>query len=362
MLTRKPQSRGIAIFAITLATASSAIRVHAASPVTAGSSGAASAPSSQRVWAENDRARECFRLGINAMRAGRFEEAQQLLSEAWQLRQTYDVAASLAQVENELGNYPRAASLLDFCMTHFAPIESDKNFAQLSKAFDDVRHKVGFVDLSGVPSGTEMLVDGTTIGTLPLALPCYLEPGSHELEFRLGQLTTREWVLINRGAQHRVAPQFKTPRRSSGISRPRPAPAVSAEASAAERPTFPYYIGAALFITGVTGATAYGVMEHNARVRYDQLRAQLGTAGCYSGVSSGCGELAEARADRSYARSMKTFSAGLAATALVATGLYWVWPEKSTPAAKVGSAFVVRPDLDLSHSLSRIGASGTLSF
>ncbi|HEY5960956.1 MAG TPA: hypothetical protein VIV60_30580 [Polyangiaceae bacterium] len=356
------QRMGGLMLVVALTSAFPAVRAEAA-PVAATSQGVWA--DSDQARADNDRAREWFRLGVNAMRAGRLVEAQQLLSEAWQLRRTYDVAASLAQVESELGHNARAAALLDFCMTHFAPIESDKNFKQLGKAFDEVRQKVGLVDLSTLPDGTEIRADGESVGSTPLLLPMYLDPGIHELEFSLTKRTTKQEVLVKPGVQHRIAVNFNAAKQASAqrpktaAKRPHPKPS---EQTPPRRPTLPYYIGAALFVTGVTSATVYAIMEHNARIRSEELRDQLGTSGCYTqekASSSGCNELAEKKADRAYDRTMATFGVGLAATALAATALYWLWPERDVSNSKTISS-AAKWEFDCSASRFWIGASGAL--
>lgn len=286
------------------------------------------------VLAENDRAREKFRLGVNAMRAGRFEEARQLLTEAWQLRRTYDVAATLAQVENELGHRARAAAFLDFCMNNFAPIESDNNFQQLAQAFDEARRRVGRIDLSSVPPGTEIRVDGQTLGITPFELPMYLEPGPHRLSFRLGNRSHERALLVKGGSQFRaiedaaVVPSAITSgaglvRVANGAVQPD-----GADASP-KRPTLPYYIGASLAVSGVVFAVANQVAASHAHE--ERAVALRGCAAATLPSTDICRQAAIATADHAYFLNLATFGYGLAATAVAATAVYWIWPEPRRP-------------------------------
>src|SRR4051812_47809567 len=54
---------------------------------------------------DNAKVRSLFRRAAAASEAGKYEEARDLLLDAWTIRQTYDVASSLAQVEIQLKHY-----------------------------------------------------------------------------------------------------------------------------------------------------------------------------------------------------------------------------------------------------------------
>lgn len=327
-----------------------------------------SATSSQEVMVENERAREKFRLGVNAYRAERLDEARQLLTEAWRLRRTYDVAAALAQVENELGHQARAAELLDFCLNNFAPIESDTKFQQLRQAFDEVTRRVGQIDLTAVPPGTDVRVDGELVGTTPLGISTYLQPGLHEFVFRIGDRRIRRSLLIQTGERHRIvlesqpekaASSSESPRRGASVAEGRPTVTTSAAPTEAH-PTFPYYIGGALFIAGVATGIVFQVAASNASGRADDLKAQPAVSDCsVKGATSTelCRNLADANSDRVFNRNLAIFGYGVAATAAVATVIYWLWPE-SDRSAKSASSQILNWSGGVEPSRVWLGAEG----
>ncbi|HEY3253450.1 MAG TPA: hypothetical protein VGJ91_05860, partial [Polyangiaceae bacterium] len=94
---------------------------------------------------DNTRLRSLFRKAAAASQEGKYEEARQLLLDAWTIRQTYDVASSLAQVEIQLKHYRDAAEHLEFCLRNFAPVESEQTLDQAKKAFADVKTRVAGV-------------------------------------------------------------------------------------------------------------------------------------------------------------------------------------------------------------------------
>jgi hypothetical protein len=327
-----------------------------------------SAAATQEPWAENDRAREQFRLGINAFRARRLDEARQLLTEAWRLRRTYDVAASLAQVENELGHRARAASLLDFCLNNFAPIESDTKFQQLRLAFDEVRSRVGQIDLTALPPGTEVRVDDELLGKTPLGMALYVEPGLHDFTLRVRDRMLKRSLSVQAGAEHRLEPELGREQPDGPTKAPvgqvlaegAPQPNQSAT-SVGARPSFPYYVGAALFAAGAATAVVFQLAANAAHQRAEDLKAQPGATDCaQKGMTSSelCRGIADANADGVFDRNLAIFGYGLAATATVATAIYWLWPDANTT-TKTAKPRATTWVIDAEPARVRVGISGS---
>jgi len=76
---------------------------------------------------DETRVRSLYRKAAAAFGAGKYEDAQVLLLEAWHLRRSYDVAAALGQAELELKRYRDAAEHLQYAVKNFAPVKSEKN-------------------------------------------------------------------------------------------------------------------------------------------------------------------------------------------------------------------------------------------
>jgi len=117
-----------------------------------------------------------FREGVAAAEAGQLELAYEKLKAAWTLRQTFDIAASLATVENALGKYRDAAEHFHFALENFPPIGLEAQRTKLQAGLDSARKQVGELTIS-VAAGSVVEVNGKVVGTAPLKSPVFVEPG-----------------------------------------------------------------------------------------------------------------------------------------------------------------------------------------
>jgi hypothetical protein len=100
--------------------------------------------------------------------------------------------------------------------------------------------------------------------------------------------------------------------------------------TAGTRPTFPYYLGGALIVAGVTTGIAFHVAASHERQRVDDLRTQFNVSDCGGASMTSpelCGSLADADAERTFDRNLAIFGYGVAGTAAAAMAIYWLWPE-----------------------------------
>lgn len=130
--------------------------------------------------------RDLLTRGTEALSANRNEEARSLLSEAYRLRRSYDVAAALGQAELELGKHRDAAEHLEFSIREFPPGESRKLLKQLQDALVTAKAHVATLRISVNQPSCEVTVDGALIGTSPLPGEVFLEPGQHTIGARVG--------------------------------------------------------------------------------------------------------------------------------------------------------------------------------
>jgi hypothetical protein len=310
---------------------------------------AAGAKSDAQAADDNDRVRSLFREGAAAFQAGKQEEARQLLLEAWAIRQTYDVASSLAQVELELKLYAAAAQHLDFCIRNFAPVESEQTLQQVRKAFADVKMRVGAVNVSTDRSGAEVFVDSLGVGTSPLPALQFVEPGPHKLGARLGAASTQQALNVEAGKEYTV--QLKL-----GDEAPKPMPGIAPASSGIEAPPptsdvatshAPDYAPA--IIVGSVGAAALVtsvvlVLEaaHKDSERDDQLAQLSGSnrCGALSPYVAECNRISSLDSD---ARTFRTLSfVGFGATAAAGVATYLLWP-RTPERAQLGFRAMVLP-------------------
>src|SRR6187551_3088835 len=90
-------------------------QAQASAPMSAPSSASASGPENA---AHQDRADALFLQGKAAAQAKNWDEAYQLLAQAWELKQSYDIASNLGQVAYLLGKHAEAAQHVLFALRH----------------------------------------------------------------------------------------------------------------------------------------------------------------------------------------------------------------------------------------------------
>jgi hypothetical protein len=276
---------------------------------------------------ENAHVRALYRESATLFKSGKSAEARQKLLEAWAIRQTYDVAAALAQVELDLGLDRDAAEHLDFAIRHFAPIESEQTLAQAQQAFDAVKRRVATARVAVDQDGATLLVDGAPIGTTPLPSPVFLAPGSHTLEARLAGNVVSRTVLAAAGEEQRI--ELTLGATSVAAAAPPPGDSVT---ETSERSVVPLIVGGATFAVGIGMGIGFQVAASSHDDDAAALREKVGHSGCYesSALAADCAALSSAveAADRDRAWSTGGFV--LAGVSLVATTAYWfLWPESA---------------------------------
>lgn len=117
-----------------------------------------------------------FGEGVAAAQAGQVEVAYEKLKAAWALRQTYDIAASLAVVENALKKHRDAAEHFQFALDNFPPMTAADKRQQLEQGLAEARKNVGELKINVAP-GAEVEVNGRAVGMSPLKAPVFVDPG-----------------------------------------------------------------------------------------------------------------------------------------------------------------------------------------
>ena len=280
--------------------------------------------------AHDEHAREYFRLGTNAYKSGRVEEARQLLTDAWERQKSYDIAATLGQVEMALGNLVHANELFDFCIRNFPPIESDEKLATMRKLRELAMAQVAVVVPQCDCDGAELSVDDIDAVPMPLATPLYLRPGRHVLLLKRGQLASRFEVEAKAG--ERLAPELKFEERVVNLAPPRLNRVATNQGTGVSRaPTLPLYIGGAIVVLNAAAGIGFKVVANDAADRAAEFRGKLegGPVSACSGTPSAqdrliCGQLSDSNAEQQKYSSLSLIAAGTAATFAVATAVYWI--------------------------------------
>jgi hypothetical protein len=288
------------------------------------------------VAQQNKRVRELFRKGSKALEARKYVEAQKALEEAWSIRQTYDVAAALAQVESELGHYVKAAGYLDFCLKNIAPAESELTLQQLQKAFEEVKQHLAVVRVTVNRDGAEVSIGERVVGTSPLPSDLYLEPGPLSVRARLEGIEAADTLVAEAGGQYAVELSLAEPARPNAAPESAPAPVASPPSLVYERRStrrdtpsvIPVIVGGSVFLLGVgTGLGLHFAATSN-ESDADTIRSRTGPNGCATGSAdpSDCAALESLAESQDRNRNLSTAGFVVAGAALVGTAVYWFWP------------------------------------
>ena len=154
-----------------MAQAQAQAQTQAPAPSSASSSGSENA-------ASQDRADALFLQGKAAAQAKNWDEAHTLLAQAWELKQSYDIAGNLGQVAYLLGKHAEAAQHVSFALRHYPATGDAEQKQKTQDLLDMVRQKVSSLSVQVTPLEAEVLVDGAPAGhagELPPEL--FVEPG-----------------------------------------------------------------------------------------------------------------------------------------------------------------------------------------
>jgi len=144
----------------------------------------------------SQRADEHFRRGKEFVRAGNTRGAYEEYRQAWSLKQTFDTAANLGNIELTLGMPRDAAEHLAFSLRTYAVTGTTKEQIDRTRdVFAQARARVMAVSIKTNVDGAEVLLDGRPIGRSPMVDEVYVDPGAHEIEARLSMFAPAKAVL-----------------------------------------------------------------------------------------------------------------------------------------------------------------------
>jgi hypothetical protein len=316
-----------------------------------------------------DKARDLYRAGLEAFQRRDWRSAYLSFSAAWLLYRNYQIAGNLGACEMKLKSYRDAAEHLTFFLRELPRGETPDSRAAAEADLATAKAKVGAIRVSVDQDDSVVALDGKVVGRTPLADPLYVEPGHHVIEARhQGFITSHHEIDASAGATYEVNSFLL----SVVLEEPAPVPALAppppnADEAALASPPAGRRSMAPVVVGGVLAATAIGVgvgleIASNAKgseagTLYTQLGALApGYSFCYSPPSAYVAECAALKNDRvahdlDGNAALTTFIAGGALA--VATGVYFLWPQKKGASARSRS-------LDVAPAIGRTTAG--LSF
>ncbi|MCC6553526.1 MAG: PEGA domain-containing protein [Polyangiaceae bacterium] len=289
---------------------------------------------------------EHFKRGKELYRAGKLREAHEAYRSAWALKQTFDIAANLANAELQLGMKAEAAEHLAFCIRSFPATGAKAQLDRVKAQFEAARKEVAALVVSVTVEGAEVLVDGQPVGRAPLGREVFVMPGPHVVEARLeGYEAARTPVEASAGGTHELglSPVKEKPAVSGGAAVPGPGskPRVKEKPEEAPPPSVAIVLGGtAVAVVGLGMGVGFTVAANGKNSDADALRAPGGDSACLQQPRpSTCDALKEAKGEVDTLTNAAIGGFVVGGVAAVATAVYALWPrERAAKATDMGVA------------------------
>ena len=149
---------------------------------------------------------ELIRQGNALRRDGKDFAAVPVFQKAYDLERSARTAAQLGLVEAKLGYYMAAERHIQEALAFPRHPWVSKNKELIEKTLNGVQSYIGELEVTGTPHGAELLVNGRSVGTLPLPAPLRLGEGEAQLALRSkGYEAATRSVRIAGGKKENVA-------------------------------------------------------------------------------------------------------------------------------------------------------------
>ena len=125
---------------------------------------------------------------------------------AFELRQSFEIAGNLGDVELIQGKPRDAAEHLGYAVREFPPTGKPPQKEALQKRLREATNMIGTVQIKVSVPGAEVLVDDKTVGKAPLDYELYVDRGEHVVSAKLeGYEPANEKLTATCGSKHDVS-------------------------------------------------------------------------------------------------------------------------------------------------------------
>jgi tetratricopeptide (TPR) repeat protein len=167
----------------------------------------------------NQRATELYKKGNEFYDKGKFADAETMYRAAFELRQSFEIAGNLGDVEMIQGKPREAAEHLALALREFPPSGKPAQKEALRKRLRDAASLIGTVKVTVSAPEAEILIDDKPLGKSPIEREIYVDRGDHVIEARLaGHEPAKEKITATTGSTHDVSLTLKK------IEAPKPPP------------------------------------------------------------------------------------------------------------------------------------------
>jgi hypothetical protein len=307
---------------------------------------------------------EAMRTGVDEYRKGNLERARAAFMRAWRLKQHPAIAASLGDTEMKLGLYREAAAHWTFYLANVPP---GRDRSEADQALAECRRHVASIGVAVEEAGIPIAVDGQVVGTSPLEVDLWLEPGVHSVSAQSADgRSAAQQVTLKAGDSRAIAlvlqrrapaaePVATGAPSGNAVSVPPSTPRVTPNTSASSLRVPVAITGSLLTATAIAIGVVYAGKESGAASdveRYERQIDEATTDAHLLATRGGCSELAKPRPVACSAlsgsvdsvvssRRMKTIAfvgAGVLGVATVMTYLLWPAAELTNSDKKVSLA------------------------
>jgi len=289
--------------------------------------------------AENgdDRSHTLFKQGVAASKAGDTAAAYQYLTEAWELRPSYDIATNLAQVAFVLEKYPEAAERFAYAVRHYPATGDAEKRQRTERLMAVARKKVACLKLEITPKEASVFIDGEPKGRADNLPPeVFVLPGEREVSASFGEQTVKRVVIAQADRDYAIALDVPAPVQTAPVeatngseSAYQPLPESTPDDSH-QQPTqswTPVWVAGGVGVLGLaTGITFLATSSSKASDRDDHTEETPGTGGCANGTpeaASDCAKTTDLNDSAATHRALAWTGFGVALAGGVAAVLLW---------------------------------------
>ena len=299
---------------------------------------AADATTPEVAPAETEQAKQHFLRGVSSYKDGDFDAALAEFEKAYEARADYRVLYNIGQVQAERHDNVAAMRALKRYLNDGGVEIDNQRRAAVEQTLQEMSQRVGSLVVTANAAGAEVLVDGVSAATLPMAEPLAVNAGVHQLTVRKdGNTAPLRRITVTGGDTVRLDFQLEP----AAVREPTRA----ATAASPNRSRTLIAYGAAV-VLGV-GAGTFGLLAQRANKDLDADLAEFP------------GNRGRIDSDRTHLTRWAGLTDGFAAGALIAAGVgtYFLLTAPSTGETE-SRARAPSPQLSLLPSGAAVSLSG----
>ncbi len=165
--------------------------------------------------ADSNKADALFKQGNELYKQRKWKAAYEKFAEAFALKQSYDVAGNLGDVELTLGKPRDAAEHLEYSYRNWPAGNQDARERTLER-LKQAKKLVGALTITVNVDGAEVSINDVPVGHTPLGHDVYVEPGAANISVSApGHTTATKTVPLDKGETRDVSIEL-TPDGSAG--------------------------------------------------------------------------------------------------------------------------------------------------